>query len=266
MATGPRIDALWERLRLPAGGDLFDPATVQDLPPPARRYFLHAIAPGTPLARSVTLTMHGRIGLRPGGAKSPFTARQILSTGGLIWQAHVGRGLMRISGFDRYAEGEGAMRWSLWGVLPVARAEGPDVTRSAAGRLALEAPLWLPSALLPRSWSGWKPLWEAVNDRVARVRIKIGDEDLAPVLFLSPEGRLERIEMNRWDAKGLTGTPGYVPWVGDQIGEERTFGGYTVPTVCRAISMAGTPRENPFFEAVIEAAEYGSNSTRERGA
>jgi hypothetical protein len=91
---------------------------------------------------------------------------------------------------------------------------------------------------------------------VARVRIKIGDEELAPVLFISPEGRVERIEMNRWDAKGLTGEPGYVPWVGDRLGDERTFGGYTIPTTVRAISKAGTPQENDFFEAVIDSADY----------
>jgi hypothetical protein len=72
------LDALWQSLRLPPGGETFDPASVQDLPAPARRYFQHTLAPGTPLARSVVLTMHGRIGLRPGGVKSPFTARQIL--------------------------------------------------------------------------------------------------------------------------------------------------------------------------------------------
>ena len=256
MGTEPRIDELWQRLRIPAGGDLFNPASVADLPAPARRYFLHAIAPGTPLARSVVLTMHGHIGLRPGAARSPFQARQILSTVGLIWQARLGHGLLRVSGYDLYAEGQGAMRWSLWGLLPVVRAGGPDITRSAAGRLALEAPLWLPSALLPRSWSGWKPRWEEVNDRVARVRIRIGDEELAPLLFISPEGRLERIEMNRWDSKGLTGTPGYVPWVGDRIGEDRTFSGYTIPTVAHPIAKAGTPQENLFMDLVIDTADY----------
>jgi len=48
--------------------------------------------------------------------------------------------------------------------------------------------------------------------------------------------------------------------VGDQIGEERTFGGYTVPTVCSAISKAGTPQENPFFEAVIDQADFTAAS------
>jgi hypothetical protein len=258
--AGRSPDALWQSLRLPPGGETFDPAGIQDLPAPARRYFEHALAPGTPLARSVVLTAHGRIGLRPEGDKSPFTARQILSTSGYLWQANVGgigRGLMRIKGYDHYADGEGAMRWSLWGVLPIVHATGPDLTRSAAGRLALEALLWLPSALLPRSWSGWKPRWEEVNDRVARVHVKIGTEELAAVLFLSPEGRLERVEMNRWDPKGLTGTPDYVPWVGDQLGEEKTFGGTTIPTTLRAIAKAGTAQENAFFEAVIETAEYG---------
>ncbi len=41
------------------------------------------------------------------------------------------------------------MRWKLFGIVPVMRADGPDVSRSAKGRLELES-LWLPSVLVGR--------------------------------------------------------------------------------------------------------------------
>ena len=39
--------------------DMFDPSLIEGLPEAAQRYLRHAIAPGTPLARRVELTMGG---------------------------------------------------------------------------------------------------------------------------------------------------------------------------------------------------------------
>jgi hypothetical protein len=54
-----------------------------------------------------------------------------------------------ISGFDQYVAGQGQMRWRLLRLLPMVQAQGPDLSRSAAGRVVGEA-IWLPTALLPR--------------------------------------------------------------------------------------------------------------------
>ena len=70
-----------------------------------------------------------------------------------------------VGGFDRYLDGHGQLRWKLLGVVPVTQAEGPDVTRSAVGRVAGEA-MWLPTALLPR----FGVEWEASDDRHVNAR------------------------------------------------------------------------------------------------
>ncbi|HJX18036.1 MAG TPA: DUF6544 family protein [Acidiferrobacterales bacterium] len=248
-----QIERLWETLRLPSGTALYDPKSVADLPVPAQRYFRHAIAPGTRLARSVVVEMQGRIGLKPGADKLPFQASQILAVpNGLIWKATVGEGIMQISGSDRYVAGEGAMHWFMGYAIPLVRASGVDVSRSAAGRVALEAPLLLPSALLPEAGARW----EAIDARSARVHLQVGSEQLALQIVVASDGRLERVEMPRWDAEGLDGKPGYVLWIGDQLTEERTFGGYTIPVRMRATKRAGTPRADSFFEAEIKSAQY----------
>jgi hypothetical protein len=247
------IERLWETLRVPPGTTVFDPGSVMHLPEPAQRYLLRAIAPGTRVARSVVVEMQGRIGLKPGADKLPFQAQQILAVpNGFIWRAAVGEGSMQITGSDRYAGGEGAMHWFLWYAIPLVRASGVDVSRSAAGRMALEAPLLLPSALLPESGARW----EAIDNQSARVYLQVGIEPLAPVISVTHDGRLERVEMQRWDAEGLDGKPGYVLWVGDQLTEERTFGGYTIPVRMRATKKAGTPQADSFFEAEITSAQY----------
>lgn len=247
------IDRLWETLRLPSGTTKYDPGSITHLPDPAKRYFRHAIAPGTRLARSVVVEMQGRIGLKPGAEKLPFQAVQILAVpGGLLWRATVGEGLLQISGSDRYFAGEGAMHWFIAYAIPLVRASGSDVSRSAAGRVALEAPLMLPSALLPVAGARW----EAIDAFSARVHLQVGSEQLALVLFVALDGRLERVEMQRWDPEGLDGKPGYVLWIGDQLTEERTFGGYTIPVRMRATKRAGTPRADSFFEAEIKSVQY----------
>jgi hypothetical protein len=247
-----RVDQRWQALQAEAGTEVFDPAMVAELPEPARRYLRHAIRPGTVLARSVMLQMRGGIALTPGAEKTPLRARELLAAQGLIWQASVGAGTRRISGHDLFADGEASMRWFLWGIVPIVQASGPDLSRSAAGRVALEVALWLPSALLPPAGARW----EAVDGERARVHLSVDGERLAPVLTIAGDGRLTRIEMQRWDTEGLSGSPAYVPWVGDALGEEGTFDGYTIVTRVRATAKAGTPQANEFFEAVVTDAVY----------
>jgi hypothetical protein len=93
--------------------------------------------------------MRGSVKL--GRAWLPFRARQILAPlHGFVSAARVA-GVM--VGSDRYADGTGAMEWKLLGRVLVMRAEGPQVSRSSAGRAGAEA-VWVPTAVRPyRSFS-----------------------------------------------------------------------------------------------------------------
>ena len=67
---------------------VFSPEMVEGLPAAAQRYLLHAIQPGTPLARRVELKMSGTIKPKDDGAWMPLQATQILTPGhGFIWKA-----------------------------------------------------------------------------------------------------------------------------------------------------------------------------------
>lgn len=249
------LDDVWRRLRGVPEGPAFDPEaeSVAALPTPARRFLTHAIAAGTPLAGSVVLGMEGRIGLQPGAEKQPFEARQVLSfPKGMVWRAVVGEGWQKVAGADAYANGAGEMRWFLWRAIPVASGAGPDVNRSAAGRVAMESVLFLPSALHPERGARW----EAVDDRAARVHLTVGDHELSPEIQVAPTGKLLRIEMMRWDPEGPSGKPEEVRWVVDGFGEEETFAGYTFPTTFRVTKNAGTAHLDTFFEAHILSADY----------
>jgi hypothetical protein len=188
------LEDLWRRLHAVPPGPAFDPEAeeVTGLPSAARRYLTHAIAAGTPLASSVVLALEGRMGLQPGAEKTRFESRQVLSLPkGMIWQAEVGEGFQAVSGADAYADGVGESRFYLWRAIPVASGAGPDVSRSAAGRVALESVLFLPSALHPGFPHGGPQggaRWEHVDDRTARVRLTVGDHELVPEIQVAPDG------------------------------------------------------------------------------
>jgi len=46
---------------------------------------------------------------------------------------------MPIVGFDRFVDGDGAMRWKLFGILPIVTTAGLDIARSAVGRIMVES-------------------------------------------------------------------------------------------------------------------------------
>jgi RimJ/RimL family protein N-acetyltransferase len=121
------------------------------LPEAARRYLDHATPPATALASAVHLRMHGDIKL---GIWLPFEAEQDLGRDGrMLWRATVrGCGLPLFRGFDRLDAGQGEMQWKLFGIVPIVAARGPDVSRSAAGRVLAES-IWLPSMLYDVPWS-----------------------------------------------------------------------------------------------------------------
>jgi hypothetical protein len=242
------VTADWTRLATPAApGHAFGPDQAADLPEPARRWLLHAVPVGTPLWSSVQLTMRGQIKL---GRWRSFTARQVLSPSGFIWAASARVAGLPVTGFDRYTSGAGRQRWRLLGLIPVMTGGGPDITRSAAGRLAGEATCWLPTAFSAASWvSGPEP-----DTVVATWRI--GDEQEAVRLRIAPDGRPRDLLLQRW------GNPDGEPFArhpfGVAVDGERTFSGVTIPSEIRAGWWWGTDRQQPgeFFRAEITGARF----------
>ena len=225
--------------------DLFDPAELSTLPDAARRYVAHAIAPGTPLWQSVEVCMVGRIRL---GDWWPFTARQVIAPGGYVWAADARVHHVPVLGYDRYSHEAGEMRWAALGLVPVVRATGPDVTRSAAGRLASEI------ALLPTAFGGAS--WEEAGPDLALATWGQGLEEQRVELRTESTGRLVEVFLQRW------GNPDGGPFArcpfGVTLDEERTFGGITLPTLVRAGWWRRTDRqdEGEFFRARITSAVF----------
>ena len=206
---------------------------------PVRRYLTHAIAPRTPLWQSVEVQMVGHIKI---GTWRPFTATQIVAPSrGYIWAANARLYGLPVIGYDRLSRGTGEMRWRLLDVVPVVSTDGPDMTRSAAGRLASEV------VLVPTAFGG--AVWTAVCPDTAVATWGAGDQHERVELHLGPAGQLRGVLMQRW------GNPDGEPFgrhpFGVSVDGERTEAGVTLPAEIRAGWWRGTDRQDAgeFFRA-----------------
>jgi Family of unknown function (DUF6920) len=111
--------------------------------------------------------------------------------------------------------------------------------------------IWLPSSLLPQH--GVK--WEALDDESARATMKIGEETISLDLFVESDGKLREIKILRWGDHTEDGSFGYIPF-GGKIQDERSFGGYTIPSKVGVGWWIGTDRYFEFFRAQIEDAVF----------
>ena len=223
----------------------FSEAEVEGLPGAVRRYFLAAIAPGTPLAAAAVLRMRGRLRLK--GRWLPFRARQVLAPHlGFVWSARVG-GL--ISGSDRYADGVGGMDWRLLGLVPLVRAGGEDISRSAAGRAAAES-VWMPTSLLPR----FGVQWSATDAHHITARYGLDATGIEVHCTLDDQAHLRSMTFDRWGDPAGTGDWGWYP-AGFEVTGTATFGGLTIPSAGRFGWFFGTEKwpEGEFFRFRLTA-------------
>lgn len=242
--------SIWRSLESVPAENYFTEDIVAGLPAPVQRYFLHAIAPSTPLANSVSLEMSGSFRLGQDKPWLPMRAKQIISVKGFVWQAVIGRGLLQMVGADYYTTESGRMRFSLGGLIPLVNAHSPDIARSGIGRLAGELVL-LPSALLPQGGVTWK----AIDQRTIQASLQIDGELVTLTLVIDTNGKLLKLSLPRWGNQTEDGSYTYIPF-GGEYQEELTFGGFTIPSQMIAGWWFETDRYLEFFRATIEEAEF----------
>lgn len=220
------------RLADPPAPDSFSERELEGLPEPVRRFLTMSIAPGAPLARSARFRMRGSIKL--GKRWMPFRARQVLAPHhGLVWAARVGGGL---AGSDRYADGQGSMDWRILGLVRVVHAEGPDTSRSTAGRVGAEA-VWVPTTLLPR----FGVTWSATDPHHVAATYLLDETELKVRYVLADDGRVRSVTLERWADPDNTGTYGYHPF-GFEVTGHTSFDGVTIANAGRGGWFFGTDR------------------------
>lgn len=249
-------EAVWRQIAAtPPLPGVYDPAMVAGLPEVARRYFAHAIAPGTPLSLRAAIAMEGAflLGTGPKARSLPMTAREVIAPPhGFVWMPRIGRFPLVLRGADGYFKGAAWVRFWLAGLWPlVRRAGGPDLGRSAAARAVIEA-IWVPASLLPVNGGCWK----AAGPDTALVTLETANGPMRFELRLSPEGRVLSVMTRRWTDANPGGVFAEAPF-GGTVAEETRFGGYTVPSRVEIGNGFETPDWVPFFTARVTAIDWG---------
>lgn len=241
-----RVAADWARLgRATPSPELFEDNMTQALPEPIHRWLRRAIEPGTPLRLGAEVRMHGQVRL---GAWRPFTAVQRLTLSeGFVWAATARFFGLPVAGFDRYSRGDGQMRWRLLDLVPVMKAEGTDVTRSAAGRHAGELLTYLPTAALADEIS-----WHPIDDKRATARLFVGADRVEVTLTVSPDGSLTELVLPRWGNPNGAGFGEYC--FGAGFTEQQAWAGLILPHKITAGWYYGTDRwpESQFIRYTID--------------
>jgi hypothetical protein len=229
--------------------DVFDPCCVAQFPEPVRRWLHHAIAPGTPLARTAEVRMHGEVRL---GEWRSFTAVQrMMLSGGFVWAATARMAGLPVIGFDRYTRGIGQMRWKLLKAVTVMRAEGSNVTRSAAGRYAGELLVYLPAAALSKMIN-----WRSVDETRATAVLEVGSTPAEVTITVGASGALAELALQRWGNPGGASFAEY-PF-GATFQDQIAFAGFRLPREVTAGWHYGTPRwaEGEFIRYTIDDVHY----------
>lgn len=233
----------------------FDPEKIRGLPEIARRYFRHAIAPGTPLYSTAELRMHGTFLLGHKGEVQTYRmeARQVLrAPDQFVWIPALEKGPLSVTGSDGLASGSAWTRFWLAGVIPVVNARtSPDLVRSAQFRSAVESAIWLPVSLLP----GNGVLWEQTGADTARLTFERFDPAIELSMTLDETGAVREVVGQRWSNANPQNVFRLQPFGGTML-EEATSEGLTVPSRIAVGNHFGTDDYLPFFQATVSEIRY----------
>jgi hypothetical protein len=138
----------------------------------------------------------------------------------------------------------------LFGRVPFRHAVDANTARAAAARGAAES-IWVPASLMPQR--GVK--WHAEDQNTIAASFEVPPEHPELRLRIDEDGAAQSVSLDRWGNVGQQGF-GYIPFGADILAEQR-FGDYTIPSRMTVGWWYGTPRFEPFFEAIITGHELG---------
>jgi hypothetical protein len=204
----------------------FDASRIEGLPAQVARYFAFALSPGQRIIARAHLRSTGTFAAKP-NAWAPFTAEQDVRTDPpeFVWTARIATmPLVPVRVRDSYVGGEGSMRASLAGLVPIVDQHGtPEMAAASLQRFLAEA-VWYPTALLP----GDRLSWSAIDDTSARVALTDGAITVSLDVTFGSCGEIATVSTLRY--RDVNGTPVATPWVGHHRDYKR-LSGMMIPTV-----------------------------------
>lgn len=192
------------------------------LPVPVLRYFEFALTPGQPLIRTARIEHEGEFRGSLDAPWSPFTSVQHVSVDppGFVWDAKICMSpLVTVRVRDSYLEGNGSMRASVAGLIPIVNAWGRTDLASGSLHRYLAESVWLPTALLPGPGLNWEP----IDDNSARATLTDSGVTVSLDFHFNEKGEIVSVYTPaRYRDVNGKGVP--TPWEGQFRGYERMEG------------------------------------------
>ena len=198
---------------------------MSELPHAMRQYVERVLPSRGSMPRWVRFTQTGEMQLKPGRWLS-FEACQAVRVDRIefAWRARFRAApLVGIRVRDWFRDGDGGLEARLLGLIPVARAAGPETARSEAMRYLAELP-WFPQAILGNDELEWR---ESKQNTV-QVATTVGPAEAAVTLHFDEAGHI--VGASAPDRPRQEG-PRFVEraWRG-AFADYRELGGVLVPT------------------------------------
>ncbi|MBD3242296.1 MAG: hypothetical protein GF331_17010 [Chitinivibrionales bacterium] len=236
------------------GVDRFDPADIEALPAPVKRYLNTVLSPGQPLVTAAWFSQDGTFRLRR-NTKNPWvhlTATQAVTTvpSAFDWRAR----MMLAPGLsifvqDSYFRGVGELHATVRGLVPVMQAaDTPQLNSSELVRFLAEAP-WYPTVLLPGHGITWEPL----TDSSARAVLTDCGLRVAVEFHFDESGLVNRTSVpSRFRMTDDGGTQ--APWQG-RFWDYREVSGMRVPTKGE-VAWVLPDGPQPYWRATVTPERY----------
>lgn len=230
--------------------DQFLQKEVTTLPTPVRQYFEHVLREGQPYIRTVHLRQSGKFRLGDSDPKwRSFTASQHFTTQppGFVWVAKIDIfPLLPACVVDLFKRGEGLLRATLLGLIPVASAgPNPELNESELVRYLAEA-VWFPTALLPTQGVKWEP----IDEHSARATIENEDVTASLVFYFDEQNEVAQVTTERYRQEEND----YATWTG-YFREYEEHHGVRIPTEAE-VKWELPEGDLPYWRAVIEDITY----------
>lgn len=187
----------------------FDPAALDDLPPPVQRFFRAALTPGQRPVSGVNLVHTGTFNMGETTDNwKPFTSRQEVQIArpGFVWDGTIRMAPgLPVRVHDAYVAGQGVLVPAIFGLIKLTELRGGGAIAEGEAMRWLAEAAWYPTALLP----GQGVTWTAIDDHSALATLTDGDISITLTFRFGPDDLIASV------------------WA---EARERTVGGQLVPT------------------------------------
>jgi len=160
---------------------------VARLPPAVQRYLRGAGVIGRPRVQALRATMHGRIRSGPDAPWMPFRAEQVnfFDEPARFFYMNASLARVPIAGLHRYEGAEATMLVRALGLVPVARAGGPAMTKAETVTLFNDMCLLAPATLISPAI-----IWEGGDASIVRAAFTNAGHTIRAELHFDDQGAI----------------------------------------------------------------------------